>query len=240
MRNTVRLVLLVLCLSFSATGAGLIVMGVAAFSSAKHFESMGDDATAVITDISLPHKRVMVEYSYRGETFKRTLLWYSSSMYEGQKIPIHVNPEDPTRISNPGGNTTAASERTTGTVLICIGVLTIFICALVPAFFLRRKYKRAKLLKEGTAVRAHIIGVRENSAFTVNGQSPLILECSWTDRSGTTYVFRSPNLYEDPRAVLEANGITELPVYFDPENMKNYLVDMSVLDKYSKGKVVHL
>ncbi len=47
-------------------------------------------------------------------------------------------------------------------------------------------------------------------------------------------------LYEDPRAVLEANGITEIPVYFEPENIKNHLVDMSVLDKYAKGKGVHL
>lgn len=104
-----------------------------------------------------------------------------------------------------------------------------------------KKRKQAKLLATGTRVKAEILRVYEKTSLSVNGYHPYIIECVWTERaSGNTYIFRSPNIWDDPGLLIDMNKIKTLPVYYDPANIKNYVVDMSALTQYGHGRMVRL
>lgn len=48
---------------------------------------------------------------------------------------------------------------------------------------------------------------------------------------GGLYVFTSHYLWTDPRLLIEASGITNLPVFYNTDKMKDYMVDVEELDE---------
>lgn len=103
---------------------------------------------------------------------------------------------------------------TPATILVLIGSV-IFVLQ-------RRKKKRMEELKqEGQMIVCQNLEIGY-SAIQVNHQYQMLLNCSYTDQKGDTYLFKSRTLRYDPRPYL--NG--QVNVYHERENIKNYVVDV--------------
>ena len=85
---------------FALVGLGLLIGGIIWFTSTKKFISNADVVSATITEIDTYrdrdgdyHHSVFVAYEYAGRNYDVYLPEYSSSMYEGKKINVYVDPD---------------------------------------------------------------------------------------------------------------------------------------------------
>jgi hypothetical protein len=96
---------------------------------------------------------------------------------------------------------------------------------LVPAV---RKAKARRLVLRGDYVDAEIVWVGLNLFVSVNGRHPYRIRCRWHNpMDGKDYEFQSQNLWQDPAVLIDANKISALRVFFDPDKPKQYFVDVS-------------
>lgn len=93
-----------------------------------------------------------------------------------------------------------------------------------------RHQNHTRLLRSGKAVEANFLEVFVNGALKVNGKSPLIVRCKWTDPlSRKQYTFDSENLWTDPSPYIKSGST--LTVYIEPDNPMMYYVDLRFLAK---------
>jgi len=100
--------LVILPLICVAAGIFLIIMNIQSLKTGKNFEK----TTATITDIRESYDaareeydhEVIVEYTYKGETYQSPLGEYSSSYKVGKELEIKVNPADPSE-ARPASDT---------------------------------------------------------------------------------------------------------------------------------------
>lgn len=90
----------------------------------------------------------------------------------------------------------------------------------------RQRSKQAAiddLVSSGNSVWAEVVDVSSSQNARINNQSPRFLRCVYKHTDGNTYMFRSPYLRYDPRALLKDGKVK---VWFDPYNMERYYVDV--------------
>lgn len=100
--------------------------------------------------------------------------------------------------------------------------------------YLRKKKDEmiAWLKKRGTQISADIQGVAENTSISVNGRHPFRIIAQCMDTSGRgIHIFKSDNIWYDPKNYLAEHGMTKINVLVDPKNYRRHFMDISFLPK---------
>ncbi len=113
-----------------------------------------------------------------------------------------------------------------GSIFLLLGIL----------FLVLMLYKRSlirKLVTQGHYVTATVTSVQPNYSIRVNGRSPYIAECSYTDPiTGGIHLFQSRNIYFDPTTILLD---AQVPVYCREDSYQLYYVDVdSILPQVTR------
>lgn len=239
MKNKIHWVLFLIGLVFAVTGlavagGGLLVSG---FFNPPYLG--GEPVTAVVTGISSdPPFMATVNYTYGGRLYENALPPRPRAMAVGQQVEIFINKDDPDDLRFPDFENEVfgwarAAMVGLGALFFVIGMAFM----LIPWV---RKRRRIGLKRQGRRISAKITEVRRVDNVTVNGRHPYVIVCSWQGPQGTIYVFTSHYLWDDPKLMIEANSISSLPVFYNPDKMKEYVVDVEELEKFTKGRIVHL
>ena len=219
-----------------AVGIFLILMG-ASFCGIyriiiKNFEDFKKNAnitTGVIVDINHENQEAIIIYKDKNDKEYRVFSnFYSSSMKVGDELKIYYDKTNPAKFEVDISSLTKVFNYVfygVGGLLLSIGVIMILINIKT-----NMKYKR--LLSEGFRINAKITGVVCNQMINVNGKHPYIIKATF-DYNGTSYDVRSKNLWFDAEDVINTYGIKELPVCININNPKEYVLDVSELQKYN-------
>jgi len=95
-----------------------------------------------------------------------------------------------------------------------------------------RKYydKYKNMRKLGKIIYANIEKVEKNKFYTLNGERPYIIKCSYFNQTtNELYDFESENIMYDVKKLIELNNITTIPVKL---RKNKYYVDVKSLNKY--------
>ena len=221
MRNVERLIWLI----FAGVGAILLIVGAVV---CIHIFDYGDkvDTTGVITEISEHQGRnrdrdydVYVAYEVDGTPYESRLNSYTSSYYEGKKIDIYYDRDDPRRIG---------TKELNGLFLILPGIgLLFFGMGAIGLAVLARKDRRGEALRENSRrVTAEYVETELNVYYSVNNRNPYRVVCRWRDpESGETRTFKSENLWENPEPMISARNVQNFSVYLDRKKPKRYVMD---------------
>ena len=93
-----------------------------------------------------------------------------------------------------------------------VGTLFLILGLLFLSVDLRRRSRLRRAYEGGYFVEAEILGIRAQENVSVNHVHPYVLECAYTDPSGTVHVYRSQYLYQDVTPLLKSHTV---PVYLD-------------------------
>ena len=105
------------------------------------------------------------------------------------------------------------------------GGIGIALMAISMGIFSRKYFinmRNRRLMEEGVCVVAGVTGLTAGNV-RVNNVPVRCLQCSYTDGDGTTFIFKSGALRMDPTSYLPDG---QIKVYYDPNNMKRYFVDV--------------
>jgi hypothetical protein len=213
---------------------GVLLLGVAGVVAVRTVQFLGgaNSATGEVVEL-VPHRSSkggttwspVVSYTVNGEVH-RLEGSYSSNvlMYEvGERVTVRYEP------GNPGE---ARIDGWLGTWLLptILGGIGVVFGAVGGGFLLvrlRRRRRRDWLLANGARIQARLIGVEQNTSFSVNGRSPWRLRCQWQDPStGRVHVFVSDDVWYDPGPFVKKD---ELDVLIDASNPARHHVDISFL-----------
>lgn len=96
----------------------------------------------------------------------------------------------------------------------------------------RKKLIIRDLIRMNYVVKADFEEVVQNTSYKVNKKSPYIIYCKWVDKgANTTYLFKSVNLWYNPKIIIKEKGITTFPVYLNPNNPKQYYVSTEEIEE---------
>lgn len=206
---------------FALVGLGLLIGGIIWFTSTKKFISNADVVSATITEIDTYrdsdgdyHHSVFVAYEYNGRNYDVYLPEYSSSMYEGKKISVYVDPDNP-------GKVRGKSMAYLGPIML-MGMGGVFSAIGLPIFFvgIKKQGKKKRLLAEGERRYATIVGSGRTNV-KINGRYLHYVDCEYQDPySGMKYLYRGGQLREDPYHLM---GV-QVPVYVDRNDPSQYYV----------------
>ncbi len=210
-------------LIFALAGFGMLIGGFVTMVNSYQFQKTAVEVSGTISQITSYrdsdgdlHHRVLVSYSYNGQSFDDvTLGFYSSSMREGKKIPLLVDPQD------PGHMTTKSRDVFTNAILLAMGVVFAAVGIVPLIVSLAGSQKRKKLMATGRQLHAVVEYTDVNRSVSYNGRHPYIVYCTYQDPStDVTYRFKSKNLMRDPGYAPE----DPIEVFVDPEDYSNYVV----------------
>ena len=179
------------------------------------FLDNAEKVTAVITEIEYYYDRtedtekmenVFVEYYVDNKLYTGTLKETSINMYEGKKVDIFYNIDNPNEFIQ-NNKVTNGLFKYFGYLIFIIGIgqLVIAVIKLV-------KYLSTYKSRE---VQAKIVNVLDKDTL---GHITKVLECHWTDENGEEYVF-----YSEPLLNYNIEGIVE--------NMADKTITVRVKDK---------
>lgn len=188
------------------------------------------DTTGIITDINrISHPgdddthEVFVSYQVNGVDYESKLNTYSSTYHVGKEIDIYYDEDNPESIGTKGGDLIFLLFPVLGGIAFVVGIST---------FIRSKKQKKimAKLKETGMIVNAKYVETRINHSYSVNGRNPYKIVCEWfSSEDNMTYQFISENIWDDPSQYIIDNNITSFPVYINPQNKKQYVIDYKAM-----------
>lgn len=212
---------------FAGIGAIFLIVSIVLMVDNQNFKSKADKIVGIITEINtyydsdddLNHE-VWVSYQYNGETYESRLSEYSSSMYEGGRIDLYVDPENPHKVRSGSA----------ATILFFIfGGLGLVFFLIGSGFLVKEilhKSKQKQLKQNGRKLRATITGGDMCYTITINNRHPYKLDCMYQDEfTKESYLFSSDYVFDPPENYIDA----QVDVYVDPNEMSKYYVDMDSL-----------
>ncbi len=222
---------------FIFIGVLFLVIGIFIASSNIAFKNRAIEQTAYISDIrkeydgtlseSRRHRsyKAYVKYYVDDKEYEERLDYYSGGMRVGDKVKIYYDPDHPDQILSKFGFNFLFIIPLIGLIFFAVGSVVILMKV--------RKIMINKSLKEkGEAVYAEISEVTLNRSYKVNGRSPYIITCKWTDPStGLIYFFKSPNIWFNPEPIINDRQIQSLVVYIERDNPKRYFVSVEEIEK---------
>ncbi len=108
-----------------------------------------------------------------------------------------------------------------------IGALFLVLGVVFLLLMLRRRALHQQLFAEGHYVMAQVTSVLPNYNVRVNGRTPFVAECSYTDpETGVCHLFQSRNIFFDPTSFLMD---AQVPVYHKPGDFRHYYVDVDAV-----------
>ena len=114
-----------------------------------------------------------------------------------------------------------------GFVVLGMGAVFLLSGGAPLVYFMNKASRHKKLLESGTPIQTQFNRVEMNGSITVNGKSPYNIVSHWQDpvNRNTIWEFRSLNLWYDPEPYIREDK--SICVYVDPQDYKNYAMDMS-------------
>lgn len=218
-------------------GISFLIAVIVMFTMFRDFSQTAVNVPAQISAIEsyrdskgrLEH-RAYVTYEYDGNRYEDVPLnSYSSNMYKGMPITVLCDPQNPSKIQEPGGAAILfAIFGGMGSLFVVIGI--------VPIVREVKKRKLSENLKEGgVRLTAYVDEISLNRSFQMNGRHPYLVFCSYSAPDGKIYRFKSANIWSNPNLVLNVGSPVD--VYTDAKDYSKYYVDVqSLID----GKIVDL
>lgn len=126
---------------------------------------------------------------------------------------------------------TPSSADHNGLLILFLMGFVFFAIGFIPFLIMMRKNRiKKKLLQNGRLIQAKVTSVDYNTTLSVNGQSPFIIRCQWSDplMNDQVYLYKSNNIWFNPSDFIHGDTIA---VYIDQDNPKRYYVDLSFLPK---------
>lgn len=205
---------------FALVGTIFLIIGIVSFKYIFDYSNKVDTQgtiTRIVSDFDDDYD-VYVSYRVDGKTYNSRLNYYSSSFYEGKKINIYYDKDNPNKIGSKSRNLIFL-------VFPLLGLI-FFIIGLVGIIFKHKKKKMFKELKKnGRLIYANYVQITLNETLTVNGKHPYNIICEWkSPENNKVYIFKSENIWINPDIIMN-NNITKIPVYIN-ETVDKYYVDV--------------
>lgn len=211
---------------FIAVGLIFFIIGCSFFVIGAVNQNKGEEITAVVTAIERYREsdgdighHVFVDYEYDGVEYKEMPLnYYSSSMRQGKKISINIDPDEPSHILASGFNMIF------GGIFGGSGLVFVIIGGIVLIKGNKRKALINRLLAEGYYIEAQL-GCVEPTNVRVNGRPTYVIRCNYLNPAdGRVYSFKSEQIAFDPTPFLSGDT---LRVYVDRNDFTKNYVDVS-------------
>ena len=214
---------------FASIGAILVIIGLVAFGSIFNYENKVD-TVGTITEISYysnaKHNRnyeVYVSYIVDGKEYESRLNSYSSSFYEGKEIDIYYDKDDPSKIGVKSLDLLFLIFPGIGLIFLAIGGTGILVK-------INRRKLEKNLKENGKLIYANYVETVLNTSYQVNGKCPYNIICEWDNTlDGKKYIFKSKNIWINPKSIIEEKDIKQFPIYIDNNNKKKYAIDIDIL-----------
>lgn len=211
---------------FLVIGIGLLAGDVFITQKYSAFKSNAEEITGEIASIERYYgsdreekHHVYVNYTYDGVEYKDVSInSYSSTMYEGKKIKLLCDKDNPHHIMTSSGSLLAVS------ILGGMGIVFTLVGG-IPLIVIKVKSSgKKKILKNGQVIYATVESIVLNTSYTVNGQNPYLIYCSYEDPyQDVIYRFKSENLWTDPTEVFPVGS--SIKVYVSPGDYSKYYVN---------------
>lgn len=221
---------------FAAVGLIFMAVGILQVFAGSRFRQRAVEVRAVISSIEryrdsdgdISH-RVYVSYSYGGNRYEDVRLGeYSSGMREGGEIELMIDPDNPENARTGFGIVfLPAVFGGMGLIFACVG--------LIPLVMMGKKAAATKkLIQAGSYIYAVVESINYNTGYTVNGQHPYVVYCTYRDDyRDITYRFKSDNIWTNPQSVITPGS--EIKIFVDGQNYEKYHVD---IEGALQGKIV--
>lgn len=216
---------------------GLIFFAVSLFivADGKRFSETAQETTALVTDVYKDRVRrngktrteydVYVQYKVNGNTYNEELKGGSSTMYEGMRITVYYNPQNPRDVRSSLNSDGMIFAALFALVFVAVGAGV----GIVPYF---KMAKLRKLRETGEQMTAMITNVVIDRSMKINKRHPYKAECEAVDPvTGEKYLYSSERIMDDIR-YLQGQLVT---VYCDPADRSRYYVDLDSVDENTFG-----
>lgn len=218
---------------FASFGLLFLILGIYFYKSDLDFKNKSIKTTGKITEIVTSYDSdgdstndVYVEFYVKGNKYNGRINYYTSSMYEGKDIVIYYDAKNP--------NNFRADGAVIGTLIFAIlgGVFFLIGFVFIISIVLKNK-KNKKVMGYNYRINATIIGITMNNSVMINGRHPYVLEANcMSPADGKLYTFRSEDMWQDATLILQQFNIITIPVYVNPQNYAEYVMDISSIKKY--------
>lgn len=207
--------------TFTTMGAIIVIIGLIVFFSVCNYKNKVD-VVGVITDIG---SGTTVSYNVDGEEHESSFSGYSSSFHVGDEIEIYYDKDDVNKIGAKSLDLLFLILPGIGSIFLLIGVIGLAVLS-------HKKKKEKNLRENGELVYATYSESIINRNVRVNGRCPYNIIVEWNNpEDGKKYLLKSKNIYFNPEMLIEEKKIRTFPVYIDPNNKKEYFVDVDILNE---------
>lgn len=221
--DTVNRVFKLLGLTFTIVGAIVLLVGLGFAVNGFLFLNKAETTSATLSRYEHANGerysyRTYYSYEIDGKEYKDIPMnYYSSSDYEGKKVTLYYDPQNPMD-ARPKWSLFLGSM-----ISVPLGLI-FFIIGLSFTITMRKKVKRKRrLLESGQIIYAQYQGTSK-STYRVNGRYPFHIECSYVNPlDGKTYLFKSESLWFNPEPMIQSR---EIPIYVNRDNYGEYYVDV--------------
>ncbi|ABQ07553.1 DUF3592 domain-containing protein [Flavobacterium johnsoniae] len=141
----------------------------------------------------------------------------------GETVEIMYNPKEPNK-----ANINSFESLWLGVLVMGIfGIIFFLVGFLIILYGIKKQRKKQYLLDNGKRISTTFNEVQLNYNFEVNGRNPYQIKSQWFNiQTNKMYVFESENIWFDPTEFIKTD---EIKVLIDPDNPKNYYMDISFL-----------
>lgn len=214
----------ILYIVFAVIGVIFILISNFLFNFSIIKEENIRETNAVILDIN--DEDVLILYRVDGVLYKQYLNSYSSSYYEGQEIIIKYDVTNPEVIMDDTNKIISYIFGGMGSIFLLISII-IIVCVRY------RNNTITKLKETGYIINANYLSTKVNKNYTVNNKHPYNIFCEWNGMDGKKHIFKSDNIWVDPEKIIKDRNIKTFRVYFNPNNIKQYYVEVDMLTDLS-------
>lgn len=224
---------------FAVVGAVFLIVSIALVMGQIHFKKNADTVSAIIDRIETRrdsdgdyHHSVYVSYEYQGEYFKGVHLnYYSAGMYEGERIELLCDRNNPNKVRSKGGEIFLMA------IFGGMGLIFFLVGGIPLVGLIKKEKMRKQLMQTGKPLYAKVESIGYNTTFTVNGRHPFVIYCLYEDPYGdVTYRFKSQNLWTDPSLQFPIGS--EIKVFVDGNDYSRYCVCVDETSSSSNRKIV--
>ena len=207
--------------TFTTMGAIIVIIGLIVFFSVCNYKNKVDTVGIIINT----GNGTTVSYSVEGEEHESSFSGYSSSFHVGDEIEIYYDKDDVNKIGSKSLDLLCLILPGIGSIFLLIGVIGLGVLS-------HKKKKEKNLRENGELVYATYSETILNVNVRVNGRYPYNIIVEWNNpEDGKKYLLKSKNIYFNPEMLIEERNIKTFPVYINPNNKKQYFVDVDILNE---------
>ena len=215
---------------FALFGIIFIIIGIFLCVDVLNYENK-EETIGVIEQISFHNENdgnttydIYVSYTIDQKDYQSVMHNYSSDFYEGKKITIYYDKDNPEMIGIKSLDLLVLIFPGLGLIFFSIGGIGLY------RKFHRKKTTK-KLKEQGIKIEAIYLKTIINTSYSINECHPYKIICEWIDPvDQKKYIYKSVNLWTDPEDIIRQKNIKTFPVYIDRKNKKKYVVDIEILN----------